>query len=163
MCIFVPDLASHLRAGWVKKTSMEHAPCMSLTVGLVPSQSHVRDIKDVFWTLSSTISNFANLIQRKIPQRSVHAGCIISLCEGVDCIYIQFIICCISHYNTQWRGLAKLLISVGKANAKAWYGGISGESFSHVFFVSILYIIINRWSEGEGGRQKTYNYGCKNS
>ena len=106
MRIFAPDLASRLRAGWVKKTSMEHAPCMSLTVGLAPSQSHIRDIKDVFWTLSSAISNFANLIPiRKIPQRGVHVGCIISLCQRKT-VSIQFSTCCISHYNTRmtWAG-----------------------------------------------------------
>ena len=42
-------------------------------------------------------------------------------------------------YNTQWRGLAELLISV-KGNAKARLWDKQG-SFSHVFFISITEVL----------------------
>ena len=76
-------------------------------------------------------SNFANLTKAlKIPQRSVHAGCIIS--HMTTSAVWTVLHCCILLYNTQWRGLAELLISVHR-QCEGLTIGISDESFSHVF------------------------------
>ena len=73
-------------------------------------------------------SNFATLVYQKIPQRSVHAECIIPICENVSVRILR-----ICHYIIRdWRGLAELLILVkGNAKARSWD---KQESFSHVFF-----------------------------
>ena len=74
----------------------------------------------------------------KVPQRSVHAGCIIShMTMSVVCTVLH---CCILLYNTQWRGLAELLISVHR-QCEGLTIGISDESFSHVFFVSVTELL----------------------
>ena len=77
----------------------------------------------------------------KVPQRSVHAGCIIShMTMSVVCTVLH---CCILLYNTQWRGLAELLISVHR-QCEGLTIGISDESFSHVFFIAVHYWALMR-------------------
>ena len=88
-------------------------------------------------------SNFATLVYQKISQRSVHAECIIPICECVS-ERIQRI----CHYIIRdWRGLAELLILVkGNAKARSWD---KQESFSHVFFVSITVVLTLMPKQGE--------------
>ena len=57
-------------------------------------------------------SNFATLNYQKISQRSVHAGCIIPVCHKCIPIVGPNTFVAYTLYNTQWRGLAELLISI---------------------------------------------------
>ena len=75
-------------------------------------ESYIKRAERTFSNVIFKSSNFATLIMyMKIPQRSVHAGCIIPVC--VVCIptsgehSIVYII-----YNTHRRGLAELFILV---------------------------------------------------
>ncbi len=59
---------------------------------------------------------------------------------GKQCSYII--------YNTLWRGLAELLISLGR-QCEGLVGGISGRSFSHVFLMSISQVLTLMLKQGE--------------
>ena len=127
---FAIDLASLWRTGWVKTSWI----VASTTVQEVAHLTSAWSTKGRFQTLSSTISNFANLLcTKKIPQQSVHVGCIILVCLLSNYWLAAHII-----HNTQWRGLAKLLISVHRqCEGLIWWG--KRRMFPHVFLFSILF------------------------
>ena len=96
---------------------------VSLTAERVSATSLVG--KDVFWTLSSTISNFATLIPledtatrrprwvyyTRVPLEYPQEGCFVWCTPSIIRDGVGWLSCL-----SQWKG-----------NAKAWYGGISKE------------------------------------
>ena len=72
------------------------------------------------------------LCTKKIPQQSVHVGCIILVCLLSNYWLAAYII-----HNTQWRGLAKLLISVHRqCEGLIWWG--KRRMFPHVFLFPLF-------------------------
>ena len=120
--------------GWVGQDIMDSVLYTCSFLRLFAARLHCRSRKRTFSERYLLRSNFATLVYQKISQRSVHAECIIPICECVS-ERIQRI----CHYIIRdWRGLAELLILVkGNAKARSWD---KQESFSHVFFVSITVV-----------------------
>ena len=102
--------------GWVK-ILLDYAPIVSLAAGLVPARSLTKEQKGRFRTLSSTDSTSQLDPNRRYRNEASMLGVlypyahIVPYAMGKQCSYII--------YNTLWRGLAELLISLGKGNAKA--------------------------------------------
>ena len=103
--------------GWVK-ILLDYAPIVSLAVGLVPARSLTKEQKGRFLNVIFYSSNFATLILTEdiatkrpcwVYYTRMHSLYLLSRVHPV--VYII--------YNTLRRGLAELLISLGKGNAKA--------------------------------------------
>ena len=117
---------------------LEHAPKVSLIVVLARTKSlaeeQERTFSDVIF-YHIKLRNFDP--NRRYRNEASMSGVlypyahIVPYAIGKQCSYII--------YNTLWRGLAKLLISLGKGNAKAGYCGISEEVSPTSFLYLWLY------------------------
>ena len=102
------------------------------------SAGHIRSTKGRFQNVIFYIQNFATFgFYWKIPQRSVHVRCIIFVCLKAEIIIGSLLHT--PHYNTRWRGLTELLITVERAMRRPRMWGKRRKVYSHVFLFPILY------------------------